>query len=170
MLKTRAAMGPGDDRTPDRSLALDETSSVMGWVAKHRRPACIGDLHQPPWANIYRPLNPARDMRSELAVPLLGSGGGLEGVLNVESPRLDAFNTETTSTCSKALATQAVIAIQEAKLLDTIEGSQRAPESIHAPDELFGVLIETGRRFCSNVDQVALWEIDRAAAHRAGTR
>ena len=160
VLQTRAAMGPGDDRTPDRSLALDDTSSVMGWVAKHRRPACIGDLHQPPWANIYRPLNPARDMRSELAVPLLGSGGGLEGVLNVESPRLNAFNTEHQQVL-EALATQAVIAIQEAKLLDTIE-EVSAHLIDHAPDELFAVLIE---RACDllNVDQAALWEIDRAA-------
>ena len=164
LLKMRAAIsgatiGGGKDDESDQGLPLDETSGIMGWVARHRQPARIGDLHQPPWADIYRPLDPARDMRSELALPLLGSGGGLEGVLNVESPRLDAFTAEHQQVL-EALATQAVIAIQEAKLLDTIE-EVSAHLIDHAPDELFAVLIE---RACDllNVDHAAIWEIERS--------
>jgi len=160
LLKMRATIGAGKNDEPEHGLPLDETSGIMGWVARHRRPARIGDLHQPPWADIYRPLDPDRDMRSELAVPLLGSGGGLEGVLNVESPRLEAFTTEHQQVL-EALATQAVIAIQEAKLLDTIE-EVSAHLIDHAPDDLFAVLIE---RACDllNVDHAAIWEIERSA-------
>ncbi|HZY40937.1 MAG TPA: GAF domain-containing sensor histidine kinase, partial [Anaerolineae bacterium] len=86
----------------------------------------------------------------------------LEGVLNVESPRLNAFNTEHQHVL-EALATQAVIAIQEAKLLDTIE-EVSAHLIDHAPDELFAVLIE---RACDllNVDHGVIWEIDHAVPH-----
>ena len=53
-------------------------------------------------------------------MPLLGSGGGLEGVINVESPHPAHFDAEAQNTL-EALATQATIALQEGKLLDTIE-------------------------------------------------
>jgi GAF domain-containing protein len=69
------------------TLAVSERGSVMGWAAAHRLPLRIADLREPPWSEIYQPLHPRREMRSELAVPLLGPGGGLEGVLNVEGLR-----------------------------------------------------------------------------------
>ena len=72
-------------------LPISERSGVMGWAALHRQPIRINDLREPPWSEIYRPFHADHEMRSELAVPLLGPGGGLEGVLNVESPRVAAF-------------------------------------------------------------------------------
>jgi GAF domain-containing protein len=59
-------------------------------------------------------------MRSELAVPLIGAGGRLEGVLNVESPQSDAFN-EDDRHLLEVLATQAVVALQEIHLLDAMQ-------------------------------------------------
>ena len=59
-------------------------------------------------------------MRSELAVPLIGASGRLEGVLNLESPAVGAFSEED-SHLLQALATQAVIAIQEVRLLDALQ-------------------------------------------------
>ncbi len=59
-------------------------------------------------------------MRSELAVPLIGANGRLEGVVNLESPRVAAFSDEDRHLL-QALATQAVIAIQEARLLDALQ-------------------------------------------------
>jgi GAF domain-containing protein len=58
-------------------------------------------------------------MRAELAVPLIGAGGRLEGVLNLESPHAAAFS-EADSHLLQGLATQAVIAIQEVRLLDAL--------------------------------------------------
>lgn len=96
-----------------------DSSSVMGWVAVHRQSLCIHDLEAAPWVRLYRPLDADLRMRSELAVPLTGSGGRLEGVLNLESPRVGAFG-EQDRLLLHALATQAVIAIQEARLMDAL--------------------------------------------------
>lgn len=101
------------------ALPIDD-SSVMGWVARRRQPVCIRDLHEEPWAHIYRPLYANLEMRSELAVPLIGAGGRLEGVLNLESPQVGGFSEED-SHLLQSLATQAVIAIQEARLLDALQ-------------------------------------------------
>ncbi|HEY4687891.1 MAG TPA: GAF domain-containing protein [Anaerolineae bacterium] len=127
--------GNGEEREREDLLPVNEHGSVMGWVAVHRRPARIADLHEQPWADIYRPLHRTHVMRSELAVPLLGAGGGLEGVLNVESPAIDAFD-EDDQRLLEVLATQAIIAIQEAKLLETIEEISSRMLSQPLPDLL----------------------------------
>jgi signal transduction histidine kinase len=96
------------------------SNSVMAWVARNRQPACISDLHEEPWSQIYYPLDASLEMRSELAVPLIGASGRLEGVLNLESPTVGAFS-EDDSHLLQALATQAVITIQEVSLLDALQ-------------------------------------------------
>jgi len=160
-LRLSALVGAEPDRERD-SLPLATTSGVVAWVARERQPACIADLHQPPWSEIYRPLGEALGaMRSELAVPLLGSGGGVEGVLNVESPHLAHFDAEA-QTVLESLATQATIALQEARLLDAIE-EVTARMAGYAADEVFALLLE---RACDllNTTQAAIWEIDRGEA------
>ena len=97
-----------------------DSSSVMGWVAQHRSPVCIHDLQAAPWVRIYQPLYANLRMRSELAVPLIGASGRLEGVLNLESPAVGAFSEED-SHLLQALATQAVIAIEQVRLLDALQ-------------------------------------------------
>lgn len=101
------------------ALPIDE-SSIMGWVALHHRAVCISDLGEAPWADIYYPLDSDLEMRSEVAVPLIGAGGRIEGVLNLESPEVGAF-TEQDRHLLQSLATQAVIAIQEVRLLDALQ-------------------------------------------------
>jgi signal transduction histidine kinase/putative methionine-R-sulfoxide reductase with GAF domain len=96
------------------------TNSIMSWVARQRQIALIHDLREKPWVELYYPLDADLEMRSELAVPLIGASGRLEGVLNLESPLVGAFN-ETDSHLLQALATQAVVAIQEARLLDALQ-------------------------------------------------
>ncbi len=59
-------------------------------------------------------------MRSELAVPLINASGRLEGVLNLESQQLRAFSEED-SHLLQSLATYAVTAIQEVRLLDALQ-------------------------------------------------
>ena len=95
-------------------------NSVMGWVAQHRQTALIADLRKPPWSGIYYPLDSELEMRSELAVPLINASGRLEGVLNLESPEVAAFG-EQDSHLLQSLATQAVTAIQETRLLDALQ-------------------------------------------------
>jgi signal transduction histidine kinase len=118
-LNTKAVAGEYTDRPLIEALPLD-SNSVMAWVARERQPACIADLHAEPWSQIYYPLDASLEMRSELAVPLVGASGRLEGVLNLESPIIGAFSEED-SYLLQALATQAVITIQEVRLLDALE-------------------------------------------------
>lgn len=117
-LITRAVAGKGLRRPLTEALSLD-TASIMSWVARNRQPVVISDLSQPPWAELYYPLDPALQMRSEIAVPLLGAGNRLEGVLNLESPAVNAFSQED-SHLLQSLAVPAVIAIQESRLLDAL--------------------------------------------------
>ena len=147
----------GTEEDQETDLPISEHSGVMGWAALHRQPIRIDDLREPPWSEIYRPFHAEHEMRSELAVPLLGPGGGLEGVLNVESPRVAAFTADD-QRMLEALATQAVIAIQEAKLLNAIE-DVTAQLVGHTPDEVFALLIE---RACDllNTPHAAIWELD----------
>ncbi len=59
-------------------------------------------------------------MLSELAVPLINASGRLEGVLNLESPQPHGFS-EDDSHMLQSLATYAITAIQEVRLLDALQ-------------------------------------------------
>jgi len=118
-LLTRAIAGERLDRPLVEALPIDE-HSVMGWVALHRQPARIIDLQVEPWSSIYHPLDAELEMRSELTVPLIDVSGRLEGVINLESPQVGAFS-ESDSHLLQSLATQAVIAIQQVRLLDALQ-------------------------------------------------
>ncbi len=96
-----------------------EPTNIMGWVACHQQPALINDLQVPPWKNIYYPLDPNMEMRSELAVPLINASGRVVGVLNLESPKTAAF-TEDDLHLLQTFAAQAVTTIQEVRLLDAL--------------------------------------------------
>jgi len=138
-----AALSRGDElprNPPEPGLPLDDRYSVVGWVAKHRQSVRINDLRLPPWNEIYRPLHSKGNMLSELATPLLGAGGGLEGVINLESPKINAFE-EDDLRLMEALATQTVIALQEAKLLEALE--EVTVRMIQQPlDRLLAFIIE----------------------------
>ena len=118
-LITRAVAGERLDRPAVEALPLNATS-IMGWVARSRQPLNIADVQTGRWSRIYYPLDYSLEMRAELAVPLIGAGGRLEGVLNLESPQVGAFS-EQDSHLLQAFATQAVIAIQEARLVGALQ-------------------------------------------------
>jgi GAF domain-containing protein len=101
------------------NIPLD-SASVTSWVARNREPVCIPDLSVEPWASNYFPFDHDLEMRAELAVPLISASGRLEGVLNLESPLVGAFS-ERDNHLLQALATQAVITIQEVLLLDALK-------------------------------------------------
>ncbi len=119
ILAPKALAGSEERPANTPGLPLDE-NSVIGWVGLNRRSLRIDDLQLPPWNDIYRPLPADREMRSELAVPMIGAGGGLEGIINIESPQPFAFSQEDRHLL-EALAAQAVIAIQEIRLLDAMQ-------------------------------------------------
>jgi signal transduction histidine kinase len=118
-LITRAVSGLYLDRPMIEKLPLNG-NSIMAHVARTREPLLIPDLQEEPWSKIYYPLDASLKMLSELAVPLINASGRLEGVLNLESPHLRAFS-EDDSHMLQSLATYAVTAIQEARLLDALQ-------------------------------------------------
>jgi len=119
VLTIEALAGRTDSVVNTPPLPVDE-NSVVGWVASRKEPLLIPDLDESRWLAIYHPLPTNQKMRSELAVPLLSSGDNLEGVLNIESPRPHAFSEED-QRLLEALASQAVIALQEIRLLNAIQ-------------------------------------------------
>jgi signal transduction histidine kinase/transcriptional regulator with GAF, ATPase, and Fis domain len=119
-LLTQAFSGERLGKPAVEALRIDE-NSITGWVALKREPLVIADLSEEPWRSIYYPFDLELTMRSELAVPLIGASGRLEGVLNMESPQLNAFSKQDRYIL-QILATQAVVAIQEVRLLDALQG------------------------------------------------
>lgn len=156
-LVTRAVSGERLGHPAIEALPLNATS-IMGWVARTRRPLNIPDVTLPPWSRIYYPLDHALDMRAELAVPLIGSSGRLEGVLNLESPEPGAFS-EADSHLLQSLASQAVIAIQEVRLLDALRDT--VERLISAPTD--DVLAHLAQLACGllNIDGSGIWTVDR---------
>ncbi len=118
-LVTRAVTGMKLERPLVEKLPL-HGNSIMAHVARTREPLLISDLRQEPWAKVYYPLDSNLEMRSELAVPLINASGRLEGVLNLESPQLGAFS-EDDNHILQSLATYAITAIQEVRLLDALQ-------------------------------------------------
>ena len=155
-LVTGAIAGERLSRPAVESLPINATS-ITGWVAKYRQPLCIADVRQSPWSRIYYPLDYDIEMRSELAVPLVGANGRLEGVVNLESPRVGAF-TEEDSHLLQALATQAVIAIQEARLLDALQ--EIAWRLLTEPlDAVFARLVALARSLL-NAATATIWTLE----------
>jgi signal transduction histidine kinase/putative methionine-R-sulfoxide reductase with GAF domain len=156
-LVTRSFAGIGLAKPAVENLPISDTS-VMGYVARNREPVVISDLHEAPWKEIYYPLDYEMDMRSEVAVPLIGASGRLEGVLNLESPEINAFDKEDRYIL-QILATQAVIAIQEVRLLDTLQDIA-AMLHTHSLEVIHQSLVE---RACDllNVPTSLIWLQDK---------
>ncbi len=155
-LYTAAVAGEDLSEPLLEDLQID-AASVMTWVAQHRRPLLIPDLTVEPWASIYYPLDSTLAMRSELAVPLIGSSGRLEGILNLESPEVGAF-TQADSHLLQALATQAVVAIQEVRLLDALQ--EVAKLLLTLPYQ--AVLVHLAKLACElvNAADTAIWLVE----------
>ena len=155
-LVTRAIAGERLSRPAVESLPINATS-ITGWVAKYRQPLCIPDVRQSPWSRIYYPLDYDLEMRSELAVPLVGANGRLEGVVNLESPQVAAFSDEDRHLL-QALASQAVIAIQEARLLDALQ--DLAWRVLTEPqDRVFARVVDLARSLL-NAATSAIWILE----------
>jgi signal transduction histidine kinase len=96
---------------------------VTGWVAKMGKPLRIPDTRADP-----RYVSVRKDIRSELAVPLLVEGT-LIGVLNVDSRQLDAFSAEDEELLV-AIADQSAQVIQNSWLYQAVAHNARQLESL----------------------------------------
>ncbi len=140
------------DRHP---LPVNE-QSIIGWVAQHKESLLVGDLLDPRWQGMYQPLTADQVMRSELAVPLIGAGEILEGVLNIESPRPYAF-TQADQGLLEMLAGEAVATLQEFRLLEAMETVARA--SLRSEEnELLELIIQQACTLI-NVQVGSIWTL-----------
>lgn len=132
-----------------KSLRLKVGEGITGWVARHGRPARVGDVSED-----TRYVMAKENIRSELAVPLEVSGM-IRGVLNVDSERLDAFSPED-ERLLRDLAMPAAQVIQNTWLYEQIRQKAR----------LFETLVNVSKTINStlNVDDV-LSVITREACH-----
>ena len=93
---------------------------ITGMAAKEEHLYRISDVHAPEWTGYYHPYMVG--MRSVLAVPM-HLDGNVVGVINIESPNVDAFN-EDDERLLYNLAKHAAIAIQNAKQYEKLQETQ----------------------------------------------
>src|SRR5688572_21734550 len=131
-LEIQASEGlPGDAS----ALKLRVGEGITGWVARTGQAARVGDVTQDQRYVMLRP-----SVRSELAVPLEVQGG-LRGVVNVDSDRLDAF-TASDQELLEALALQAARVIQNTWLY----------EQLRLKAQLFESLVSVGQVINSTIN------------------
>ena len=173
-LEIHASKGlpPGASR-----LQLRIGEGITGWVARTGKPARVGDVTQD-----VRYVAARRGVRSELAVPL-EVNGETRGVLNVDSDRVDAFNTDDQGLLQE-LAVQAAKVIHntwlyeqlrlKARLFESLASVSRTINSTLNLDETLRVITREAcvlmrARMCSlmMLDESREW-LDLRASHGAG--
>ncbi len=113
-LEIKVAVRYGDQPPRTRVKVGD---GLVGYAALHRQPVLVPDVALDP-----RYLKVVEDVRSELAIPLLIQDRCI-GVFDLESPELDAFNQRHVEILT-LLASQAAVAIENARLYETIRDNE----------------------------------------------
>lgn len=90
---------------------------IVGHAALHREPLLVPDVSKDP-----RYIPAVKDVRSELVIPLLLKDRCI-GVFDLESPELDAFSKKHVELLT-LLAAQAAVAIENARLYETLRDSE----------------------------------------------
>ncbi|HTX20481.1 MAG TPA: GAF domain-containing protein [Candidatus Aquilonibacter sp.] len=159
-------------------MKLRVGEGVTGWVARHGKPARVGDVTQD-----SRYVAARRGVKSELAVPL-EVNGETRGVINVDSDRADAFSTEDQELLEQ-LAVQAAKVIHntwlyeqlrlKVHLFESLSSVSRAINSTLNLDEALRVITREAcelmrARMCSlmMLDESREW-LDLRASYGAGT-
>jgi PAS domain S-box-containing protein len=97
---------------PEHRLELGQ--GMVGWVGRHGQSLLANDVQaEPRYVNLYPDQVPTQ---SELSVPIR-VGGQVVGVLDVQSPQLNAFD-ENDALVIETLADQVAVAIENARLYE----------------------------------------------------
>jgi sigma-B regulation protein RsbU (phosphoserine phosphatase) len=94
---------------------------LVGYAALHKQPVLVSDVSKDP-----RYIKVVEDVRSELVIPMLFKDRSV-GVFDLESPELDAFNKRHVEILT-LLASQAAVAIENARLYETIRANEERLE------------------------------------------
>jgi sigma-B regulation protein RsbU (phosphoserine phosphatase) len=110
---------------------------LVGYAALHKEPVLVPDVDADP-----RYIKVVEDARSELVIPLLLKDRCI-GVFDLESPELDAFN-KTHVEILTLLASQAAVAIENARLYETIRANEiRLAKELHFAQRVQMALLPT---------------------------
>jgi NtrC-family two-component system sensor histidine kinase KinB len=107
-LYIRASRGYAQEVVERTRIKIGE-EGITGWVAAHKVPLNVPDVAEDP-----RYIEGVKGTQSEIAVPML-SGEKMIGVLDAQSPKVNAFNDDDLRVLS-SVAAQAAIAIERAQL------------------------------------------------------
>ena len=114
MLEPKVALQYGE-KTSMLNIPIGE--GLVGYSAQHKVPLIVEDVSKDP-----RYIKVLDDVRSELVVPLLLKDRCI-GVFDLESPELNAF-TQRHAEILGILASQAAVAIENARLYETVRASE----------------------------------------------
>ncbi|MFN7981268.1 MAG: GAF domain-containing protein [Vicinamibacterales bacterium] len=110
---------------------------LTGYAALHKQPVLVPDVSQDP-----RYISLVADARSELVIPLLLKDRCI-GVFDLESPELDAFK-KSDAEILTLLASQAAVAIENARLYETIRTNElRLEKEIRFAQRVQSALLPT---------------------------
>jgi sigma-B regulation protein RsbU (phosphoserine phosphatase) len=111
---------------------------LVGYAALHKEPVLVPDVAADP-----RYINVVADVRSELAIPMLLKDRCI-GVLDLESPELDAFTKREVEILT-LLASQSAVAIENARLYETIRANEvRLEKELRFAQRVQTALLPTG--------------------------
>jgi PAS domain S-box-containing protein len=159
-LVMRAKAGDSTDLyPPEHRLELEQ--GIVGWVGYHGKSLLANDVDvEPQYVNLYSDVVPTR---SELSVPIK-VGGEIVGVIDVQSPALDAFDEEDVMVM-ETLADQIAAAIANARLYETVQQElaerKRAEAVLERRAAQLALLNDVGGKIASVLDLDSV--LDRAA-------
>jgi sigma-B regulation protein RsbU (phosphoserine phosphatase) len=134
-LEMKLAVKYGEHANPP-SVRLGE--GLCGYAALHKEPVLVPDVSKDPR---YIPF--VEDARSELVIPLLVKDRCI-GVFDLESPELDAF-TRAHQEILTLLASQAAVAIENARLYETVRANEiRLESELHFAQRVQAALLPAG--------------------------
>jgi phosphoserine phosphatase RsbU/P len=111
---------------------------LVGYAALHKEAVLVPDVSQDPR---YIPLVP--DVRSELVIPMLLKDRCI-GVLDLESPELEAFTKRDVEILT-LLASQAAVAIENARLYETVRANEiRLEKEVRFAQRVQAALLPAG--------------------------
>jgi phosphoserine phosphatase RsbU/P len=114
MLEMKMAISYGDAVSV---APINVGDGLVGYAALHKEPVLVPDVSKDP-----RYIEAVKDVRSELAIPLLLKDRCI-GVIDLESPELDAFSKKHVELLT-LLASQAAVAIENARLYEAIRDNE----------------------------------------------
>ena len=115
-MKLAVRYGKGNE---SKRMKLGE--GLVGWAALHKEPVLVADVSQDP-----RYIHLVEDVRSELVIPMLIKDRCI-GVLDLESPELNAFTKEHKELLT-LLASQAAVSIDNARLYEEVRRNEERIE------------------------------------------